>query len=70
MEAPRPQYQDSGGAAVNKRKRLYLTLREERERDNLKNKLGLTRTAIAKGGGMPKPRSQEEVRTKEHRGRD
>ena len=55
---------------MNERKRLYSTLREEREREDLKVKLGLTRTAIAKGGGMPKSTSLEEVRTKEHRGRD
>ena len=55
---------------MNERKRLYSTVREEREREDLKGQLGLTRTAIAKGGGMPKPTSQEKVRPKEHRGRD
>ena len=52
------------------RKRLYPTVREEREREVLKNKLGLTRTAISKGGGMPKPKSLEKVRAKERRTRD
>ena len=51
-------------------KRLYPTVREERERKVLKIKFGLTRTAIAKGGGMPKPTSQEKVRAKERRGRE
>ena len=37
------------------RKRLYPTVKEERDREVLKNKLGLTRTAISKGGGMLKP---------------
>ena len=55
---------------MNERKRLYSTVKEEREKEDLKQKLGLARTSIAKGGGMPKPTSQEEVRTKEHRGRD
>ena len=59
-----------GGAAVNERKRLYSTVREEREREDLKKKLGLASTAIAKGGGMPKGTSQEEVRTKEHQRHD
>ncbi len=49
------------------RTRLYPTVREERERKALKNRLGLTRTAIAKGGGTPKPKSQEKVGAKEHR---
>ena len=55
---------------MKERKRLYPTVREERERKVLKNKLGLTRTAIAKGGGMPKPKPQERVRAKERQGRD
>ena len=55
---------------MNERKRLYSTVREEREREDLKKKLGLANTAIAKGGGMPKGTSQEEVRTKEHQRRD
>ena len=55
---------------MNERKRLYSTLKEEREMENLKKKLGLARTAIAKGGGMPKRKSQEEVRTKEQKGHD
>ena len=55
---------------MNERKRLYSTVREEREREDLKKKLGLARTAIAKGGGMPKRTSQEEVRTKEQHGHD
>ena len=49
------------------RTRLYPTVREERERKALKNKLGLTGTAIAKGGGMPKRKSQEKVGAKERR---
>ena len=49
------------------RTRLYPTVREERERKVLKSKLGLTRTAIAKGGGMPNPKSQEKVGAKERR---
>ena len=52
---------------MNERKRLYSTLREEREREEVKKKLGLARTAIAKGGGLPKRTSQEEVRTEEVR---
>ena len=55
---------------MNERKRLYPTVREEREREALKQKLGLARTAIAKGGGMPERTSQEEVRTKEQQGHD
>ena len=55
---------------MNERKRLYPTVKEEREREDLKQKLGLARTAIAKGGGMPERRSQEEVRTKKQRGHD
>ena len=55
---------------MNERKRLYSTVREEREREDLKNKLGLSRTAIAKGGGMPKPTSQKKVRIGDHRCRD
>lgn len=52
---------------MNERTRLYSTLREEREREELKRKLGLARTAIARGGGMPKRTSQEEVSTEEVR---
>ena len=55
---------------MNERKRLYSTVKEEREREDLKKKLGLARTAIAKDGGMPKRMSQEEVRTKEQQGHD
>ena len=56
---------------MNERKRLYSTVREERERENLKKKLSLARTAIAKGGGMPKRTSQQkEARTTEHKGLD
>ena len=55
---------------MNAKKRLYPTVREEREREVLKNKLGLTRTAISKGGGMPKPKSPEKVHPKERRSRD
>ena len=47
------------------RKRLYPTVREEREREILKTKLGITHTAISKGGGMPKPKSLEKVHPKE-----
>ena len=49
---------------MNKRKRLYTTVAEERKRAYLKKKLGLARTAIAKGGGMPNRKSPEGVRTK------
>jgi len=52
---------------VNERKRLYSTLREEREKEELKEKLGLARTAIAKGGGMPEKTPREEVRNEEVR---
>lgn len=55
---------------MNERKRLYPTVREEREREHLKQKLGLARTAIAKGGGMPVRTAQEEARTKEQQGHD
>ena len=55
---------------MNKRRRLYSTVREEREREDLKNKLGLCDTAIAKGGGMPKPTSRKKVRIRDHRARD
>ena len=49
---------------MNKRKRLYTTVAEERRRAYLKKKLGLAGTAIAKGGGMPKRTSPEGVRSK------
>ena len=52
---------------MNERKRLYSTVREERVKENLKKKLGLDHTAIAKGGGMPQRTSQEQVRSKERR---
>ena len=52
---------------MNERKRLYSTVREEREKEQLKKKLGLAHTAIAKGGGMPKRTPQEQVRTEEER---
>ena len=55
---------------MNERKRLYSTVREERQREDLKKKLGLASTAIAKGGGMPKGASREEVRTKRHQDHD
>ena len=38
---------------MTERKRLYPTVREDREREQLKRSLGLIDTAIAKGGGMP-----------------
>ena len=55
---------------MKERKRLYPTVREEREKKVLKYKLGLACTAIAKGGGMPDPKPQEKVRAKERHGRD
>ena len=55
---------------MNEGKRLYPTVREEREREDLKRKLGLACTAIAKGGGMPERTSQDEVRAKEQQGHD
>lgn len=55
---------------MNEQKRLYPTVKEEREREHLKQKLGLARTAIAKGGGMPVGTPQEEVRTREQQGHD
>ena len=50
---------------MNERKRLYPTVREDREREHLKRKLGLVHTAIAKGGGLPQQTSKEEVPRKE-----
>ena len=50
---------------MKERKRLYPTVREDREREQLKRSLGLVDTAIAKGGGMPQRRSQEEEPRKE-----
>ena len=44
---------------MNERKRLYPTVREDREREDLKRKLGLVDTAIAKGGGMPQANVKE-----------
>ncbi len=55
---------------MNERNRLYSTVKEEREREDLKKKLRLARTAIAKGGGMPKRTSQEQVRSKERQSHD
>ena len=52
------------------RKRLYPTVREEREREFLKNKLGIARMAISKGGGMAKPKSLVKVRPKQRLIRD
>lgn len=46
---------------MNKRKRLYPTVGEDREREHLKRQLGLEHTALAKGGGMPQRTSREEV---------
>ncbi len=50
---------------MNERKRLYPTVREDRERECLQRKLGLVGTAIAKGGGMPEGSSKVEVLSKE-----
>ena len=50
---------------MKERKRLYPTVREEREREVLRKKFGLSRTAISKGGGMPKSKSLEKVRPKD-----
>ena len=55
---------------MNERNRLYSTVKEEREREELKKKLRLARTAIANGGGMPKRTSQEQVRSKERQSHD
>ena len=52
---------------MNERKRLYSTLGEEREKEELKKKLGLASTAIAKGGGMPEQTPREEMRNEEER---
>lgn len=41
---------------MNERKRLYPTVKEERERKALEEKLGLSHT---KGGGTPKPQKRE-----------
>ena len=46
---------------MNERKRLYPTVRENREREHLKRQLGLESTALAKGGGMPQRTSRKEV---------
>ena len=54
---------------MNEKKRLYSTVREEREREDLKQKLGLAGTAIAKGGGNPKG-SWREAHTKTRRRSD
>ena len=43
---------------------------EDREREQLKRKLGLVSTAIAKGGGMPQRSSREEVPRKDQPRRD
>ena len=45
---------------MNERKRLYPTVRENREREHLKRQLGLESTALAKGGGMPQRTSRRE----------
>ena len=41
--------------------RLYPTIKEEQEREALKKKLGLARTSITKGGGMPNQPSRKEL---------
>ena len=55
---------------MNERKRLYPTVGENREREHLKRKFGLVRTAIAKGGGIPRGTSREEVTRKEQKTND
>jgi len=55
---------------VKARKRLYPTVKEQREIKDLKNKLGFVRTATSKSSCMPLPKSLEKVRTKEHPRRD
>ena len=55
---------------MSERKRLYPTVKEDREREHLKRKLGLVDTAIAKGGGMPQRTSKDEMRKKGQPARD
>lgn len=55
---------------MKERKRLYPTVREDREREQLKRSLGLADTAIAKGGGLPQRRSPEEEPRREKPPRD
>ena len=46
-------------------KRLYPTVSEEEKKTALKSELGLTDTAISKGGGMPMQKSLEKPRDSE-----
>ncbi len=50
-------------------KRLYPTVKEQREIKDLKIRLGLVRTATSKVS-CPPPKSLEKVRVKEHPRRD
>ncbi|MCY4151389.1 MAG: hypothetical protein OXE94_04030 [Aestuariivita sp.] len=47
------------------KKRLYPTVSEEQKKSDLKSELGLTNTAISKGGGMPMQKSLEKPRDSE-----
>ena len=49
---------------MNKRKRLYITVREKRELEEGKRELARLNSTIAKGGGMPHRPSDDEDKGK------
>ena len=55
---------------MNRRKRLYPTLKEEREMEELKKRFGLGNSGSAIEGGVQKRNSKQEVRTKDRERRD